>query len=166
MGRIVHCFKTYFVWVFFKLNSFSGEVRVPGLQNGGPGWEGGGERSAPAYQPPQPGEQGALPGPQGAAQPPPPGPQTEGGGGQMNKKPTRRPGIKPPPDRAKRSIYLFSLKNPIRQLFIKVNINFKISPKMNYHVCVLDNRSKMVRSSHPFNNSGYLHLTRRIHPFP
>ena len=47
----------------------------------------------------------------------------------MNKKPTRRPGIKPPPDRAKRSIYLFSLKNPIRQLFIKVNINFKIIPK-------------------------------------
>jgi len=97
-----------------------GEVRVPGLQNGGPGWEGGGERPAPTYQP-QPGEQGALPGPQGAAQPPPPGPQTEGGGGgQMNKKPTRRPGIKPPPDRAKRSVYLFSLKNPIRQLFIKI----------------------------------------------
>merc|ERR1740131_208846 len=38
----------------------------------------------------------------------------------MNKKPTRRPGVKPPPDRAKRSIYLFSLKNPIRQLFIKI----------------------------------------------
>merc|ERR1719204_1481362 len=38
----------------------------------------------------------------------------------MNKKPTRRPGVKPPPDRAKRSIYLFTLKNPIRQLFIKI----------------------------------------------
>merc|ERR1719277_37939 len=38
----------------------------------------------------------------------------------MNKKPTRRPGVKPPPDRAKRSIYLFSLKNPIRQLFIQI----------------------------------------------
>jgi len=38
----------------------------------------------------------------------------------MSKKPTRRPGVKPPPDRAKRSIYLFSLKNPIRQLFIKI----------------------------------------------
>jgi len=36
------------------------------------------------------------------------------------KKPTRRPGVKPPPDRAKRSIYLFKLKNPIRQLFIKI----------------------------------------------
>ena len=102
----------------------SGEVRVPGLQNGGPGWEGGGEGPAPAYQP-----QGALPGPQGAPQPPPPGQaqgEGAGGGGQMNKKPTRRPGIKPPPDRAKRSIYLFSLKNPIRQLFIKVNSNIKL----------------------------------------
>merc|ERR1719342_976536 len=38
----------------------------------------------------------------------------------MNKKPTRRPGVKPPPDRAKRSIYCFTLKNPIRQLFIKI----------------------------------------------
>ena len=44
---------------------------------------------------------------------------------QMSKKPTRRPGVKPPPDRAKRSIYLFSLKNPIRQLFIKVNLEIK-----------------------------------------
>ena len=106
--------------LFWFSFSVSGEVRVPGLQNGGPGWEEGGERPAPAYQPR---EQGALPGPQGAPQPPPPGPQGDGagGGGQMNKKPTRRPGIKPPPDRAKRSIYLFSLKNPIRQLFIKVN---------------------------------------------
>ena len=138
-------YDVFICMLFFITISFSGEVRVPGLQNGGPGWEGGGERPAPTYQP-QPGEQGALPGPQGAAQPPPPGPQTEGGGGgQMNKKPTRRPGIKPPPDRAKRSVYLFSLKNPIRQLFIKVHINFKISLKINHlHVCVLDNRSKMV----------------------
>jgi len=36
------------------------------------------------------------------------------------KKPTRRPGVKPPPDRAKRSIFLFRLKNPIRQLFIQI----------------------------------------------
>merc|ERR1719397_21464 len=36
------------------------------------------------------------------------------------KKPTRRPGVKPPPDRAKRSIFLFKLKNPIRQFCITI----------------------------------------------
>lgn len=47
----------------------------------------------------------------------------EGGGEEKPepmKKPTRRPGAKPPPDRAKRSIFLFRLKNPIRQWFITV----------------------------------------------
>jgi len=86
-----------------------GEVRVPGLENGG--WEGGG---APTFQPSNPPSQPPPPGQPG--DPPPPAPQTD----QMNKKPTRRPGVKPPPDRAKRSIYLFTLKNPIRQLFIKI----------------------------------------------
>ena len=33
---------------------------------------------------------------------------------------SRRAGVKPPPDRAKRSIFIFSLKNPLRQLFIQV----------------------------------------------
>ena len=97
-----------------------GEVRVPALQNGGSQcWEGGG---APAYQPSYPPSQpppGSTPAPgQDPAAPasgPPPEKQD-----QMSKKPTRRPGVKPPPDRAKRSIYCFSLKNPIRQLFIKV----------------------------------------------
>jgi len=35
------------------------------------------------------------------------------------KKMPRRP-VKPPPDRAKRSVFLFSLKNPIRKLFIQI----------------------------------------------
>ena len=64
----------------------------------------------------------------GGAAPPQAGLQDQQAGekqDQMSKKPTRRPGVKPPPDRAKRSIYLFSLKNPIRQLFIKVNLEIK-----------------------------------------
>ena len=53
------------------------------------------------------------------------GGQVAGGGGdgeksETMKKPTRRPGVKPPPDRAKRSIFLFKLKNPIRQFCITV----------------------------------------------
>jgi hypothetical protein len=35
---------------------------------------------------------------------------------------SRRAGVKPPPDRAKRSIFIFSLKNPLRQLFIQVAV--------------------------------------------
>jgi hypothetical protein len=35
---------------------------------------------------------------------------------------SRRAGVKPPPDRAKRSIFIFSLKNPLRQLFIQVPV--------------------------------------------
>ena len=154
---------------FHSLFDVAGEVRVPSLQNGGPGWEGGGDRP-PAHQPshpPAPGDQGALPGPPGT-QPPPPGPAegAGGGGGQMNKKPTRRPGVKPPPDRAKRSIYLFSLKNPIRQLFIKVNSDNWEIQNGNLFLFLLDNRSKMVWSSYSFNYFGYLHITSRIHPFP
>ena len=60
------------------------------------------------------------------------GPDILQGGGQAGagneaeksetmKKPTRRPGVKPPPDRAKRSIFLFKLKNPIRQFCITVS---------------------------------------------
>jgi len=73
-----------------------GEVRVPALQTGG-----GGQQHLPG--------QASAPDQQA-------GERVD----QMSKKPTRRPGVKPPPDRAKRSIYLFSLKNPIRQLFIKI----------------------------------------------
>ena len=76
----------------------AGEVRVPAIENGG-GGQGGVAAPAPPLQDQPAGERQD----------------------QMSKKPTRRPGVKPPPDRAKRSIYLFSLKNPIRQLFIKVN---------------------------------------------
>ena len=36
------------------------------------------------------------------------------------KKPQRRVGAKPPPDRAPRSIYCFSVKNPLRKKFIEV----------------------------------------------
>jgi len=75
-----------------------GEVRVPAIENGG-----GGQPGQQPGQLPQPSEQQ-------------PGERQD----QMSKKPTRRPGVKPPPDRAKRSIYLFSLKNPIRQLFIQI----------------------------------------------
>ena len=45
-----------------------------------------------------------------------------GGGGGLHgadKKPQRRVGAKPPPDRAPRSIYCFSLKNPIRKKCIE-----------------------------------------------
>merc|ERR1719340_418400 len=79
-----------------------GEVRVPALAEG---WEdgGGGDPQPPlkSQQPPQQGD-----------------PQAEKS--ETMKKPTRRPGVKPPPDRAKRSIFLFKLKNPIRQLFIQI----------------------------------------------
>jgi len=92
-----------------------GEVRVPAIQNGGdfPGtetWESGGAQvpdsrpsNAPSNGPPHIG-----------------GAQDTGEKTEAMKKPTRRPGVKPPPDRAKRSIFLFSLKNPIRQFFIQV----------------------------------------------
>lgn len=45
----------------------------------------------------------------------------DGEKGETMRKPTRRPGVKPPPDRAKRSIWLFKLKNPIRQFCITVS---------------------------------------------
>ena len=49
------------------------------------------------------------------------------------KKPTRRPGVKPPPDRTKRSIFLFKLKNPIRQFCITVSneIQLKFIPNLS-----------------------------------
>jgi len=89
-----------------------GEVRVPALQNGGAQtWEGGGTA-----------ESGGV---EGYPNNYPPGypsnpPEATGEKTDTMKKPTRRPGVKPPPDRAKRSIYLFRLKNPIRQAFIKI----------------------------------------------
>lgn len=86
-----------------------GEVRVPALQNGDgapPVWDSGGGG-------------GSYPGPPSNGPPPPPG-EDPNNGGEAMKKPSRRPGVKPPPDRAKRSIYCFSLKNPIRQFFIGV----------------------------------------------
>jgi len=88
-----------------------GEVRVPALQNGGTQtWEGGGT-----------GAEGYQNYPQGyPSNPPPNSGEPAGEKTDTMKKPTRRPGVKPPPDRAKRSIYLFKLKNPIRQLFIKI----------------------------------------------
>ena len=104
------------VWCQHSLNLFysPGEVRVPAIENGGgQGGQGGGGDGGG-------GGGGGTPGP--ALQDQQPGEKRED---QMSKKPTRRPGVKPPPDRAKRSIYLFSLKNPIRQLFIKVNLNTK-----------------------------------------
>jgi len=80
----------------------TGEVRVPALESeGGGGWESGG-------------------GGQGAHQPAPQQGTMDTDKTETMRKPTRRPGVKPPPDRAKRSIFLFRLKNPIRQFCITV----------------------------------------------
>ena len=46
-------------------------------------------------------------------------PAAAGGGGVGGKKPQRRIGAKPPPDRAPRSIYCFSVKNPLRKKCIE-----------------------------------------------
>lgn len=56
---------------------------------------------------------GATP-PAGGPVPPAPGQ------GLMDKKPVRRIGAKPPPDRAPRAIFCFGLKNPIRKKFLEV----------------------------------------------
>ena len=51
---------------------------------------------------------------------------SSGGGGMpdelppVEKKPMRRVGAKPPPDRAPRSIYCFSVKNPLRKRIIEL----------------------------------------------
>ena len=77
------------------------------MTGGTPTVEGGAGAPAPA-------DPGALPG--GGAGP--------GGTGErqsmMDKKPVRRIGAKPPPDRAPRAIYCFSLKNPIRKKFLEI----------------------------------------------
>lgn len=78
----------------------NGGAGAPGQQQPPPSY-GGGE--APNHQPGQP------------MQPPPP--QTAS---LMDKKPVRRAGAKPPPDRAPRSIFCFSLKNPIRKQCLQI----------------------------------------------
>merc|ERR1719340_469688 len=79
-----------------------GEVRVPALAEGGE--DGGGGDPHPPLKSQQPPQQGD--------------PQAEKS--ETMKKPTMSPGVKPPPDRAKRSIFLFKLKNPIRQICITI----------------------------------------------
>ena len=59
--------------------------------------------------PPNANAVGGVPPPMGGA----------GGGGGGEKKPQRRVGAKPPPDRAPRSIYCFSVKNPLRKKCIE-----------------------------------------------
>ena len=91
----------------------SGSERLSALENGGvrdawPAVEGGPDDS---QLPPYPGYY-----PQQSVDKPP--------DQEKMKKPTRRPGAKPPPDRAKRSIFCFSLKNPIRQWFIQVSWSY------------------------------------------
>ena len=55
------------------------------------------------------------------APPPPSGPVPPAPGqGLMDKKPVRRIGAKPPPDRAPRAIFCFGLKNPIRSKFLEI----------------------------------------------
>lgn len=56
----------------------------------------------------------------GGAGGPPAGPFGGGGGQSQEKKPARRIGAKPPPDRAPRSIYCFSVKNPLRKKFLEI----------------------------------------------
>ena len=73
-------------------------------------WEVNGGAGAPATTTTVP---GATP-PGGGPVPPAPGQ------GLMDKKPVRRIGAKPPPDRAPRSIFCFSLKNPIRKKCLQI----------------------------------------------
>ena len=47
-------------------------------------------------------------------------PQPPAGQGLIDKKPVRRIGAKPPPDRAPRSIFCFGLKNPIRKKCLQI----------------------------------------------
>jgi len=92
-----------------------GSARVPALDNGGNpiSWEGGGPPDGGAW-----GEGGGAGPPTNGWDPGQSGSQTTPKP-ETAKKSTRRP-VKPPPDRAKRSIFLFSLKNPIRQFFIQI----------------------------------------------
>jgi voltage-dependent calcium channel L type alpha-1D len=82
--------------------------------NGGAGAPGGQAPTTTAtvpYGDQQPG--GAAP---VAAPPVPPAP----GQGLMDKKPVRRIGAKPPPDRAPRAIFCFGLKNPLRKKCLEI----------------------------------------------
>ena len=55
---------------------------------------------------------------------PPGGPD---GAPPAEKKTIRRVGAKPPPDRAPRSIYCFSVKNPLRKRLIELGCNLRQS---------------------------------------
>ena len=86
-------------------------------------WEVNGGAGAPGGQAPPTtatvpyGDQQAGGGATGAAPPPvPPAP----GQGLMDKKPVRRIGAKPPPDRAPRAIFCFGLKNPLRKKCLEI----------------------------------------------
>ena len=76
------------------------------------------------------------------------------------KKPTRRPGVKPPPDRAKRSIFLFKLKNPIRQFCITVTQQLIIF-RTKIDICFFffsDNWSQVVWNLHPVSDHWNMRL--------
>ena len=112
-------FFTEFIFILF----ISGDKRGMMGDSGANGWgdpipgdtqalEGGGAGASPA---PAYGDAGAPPGGgPGSTGGAPPGPS------MMDKKPVRRIGAKPPPDRAPRAIYCFSLKNPIRKKCLEI----------------------------------------------
>ena len=92
------------------------------MSGGTPAVEGGAGAPPAPYNNGDPGAPtggGAGPG-GGAAPPPAQAPPAEEKPSMMDKKPVRRIGAKPPPDRAPRAIYCFSLKNPIRKKFLDI----------------------------------------------
>lgn len=84
--------------------------------NGGGGMAGG--AGAPeAAMPPYGGDPNAN---NASSVPQPPGAQAPPTQSLIDKKPVRRIGAKPPPDRAPRSIFCFSVKNPIRKKCLEI----------------------------------------------
>lgn len=80
--------------------------------NGG----GAGAGAAPPYEGGDTAMNGGAPVPPAPPMMQPPAP----GQSMMDKKPVRRIGAKPPPDRAPTSIFCFSLKNPIRKKCLQI----------------------------------------------
>ena len=80
----------------------------PDDEEGGP-WESPPSGPGGPYAGPGGVNPGATSGPPGSVPP----------GGVPERKPARRVGAKPPPDRAPRSIYCFTVKNPIRKKCIE-----------------------------------------------
>jgi len=82
--------------------------------NGGGGMAGGAGAPDAANNPAYGGDPNAAPAVM------PPGAQAPPTQSLIDKKPVRRIGAKPPPDRAPRSIFCFSVKNPIRKKCLEI----------------------------------------------